>query len=97
MLILRSRLETAQTVSSRPSRGAAVRQDVSIVCTADAVNGLGYSKGSEVVKRLGGYAAHLWMPRGDRLLVGGPCPGQISLLGEQVSEEDHGHRCQFRV
>ena len=48
-----------------------------------------------MVKRLGCYAAHLWMTGGDRLLVGGPCPGQISLLGEQVSEEDHGHRCQF--
>jgi len=54
---------------------------------------MSHSKGAETVKRRGGRAAHLWMMGGDGLLVGGPGPGQVSLLGEQVSEEDHGYWC----
>ena len=54
---------------------------------------MSHSKGAETVKRVGGCAAHLWVTGGDGLLVGGSGPGQVVLLGEQVSKEDHGYWC----
>lgn len=52
---------------------------------------MSHSNGAETVKRPGGCAAHLWVTGGDGLLVSGARRDQVSLLDEQVPEEDHGY------